>query len=194
MRELIDAFDAADADDDVRAIIVTGAGRAFCAGADLSAGAARSSARTATGRAAVHGGRRRRVGLSRCGARRRRARHAAHLRMPQAGDRGDERPGGRHRRHHAAADGRAHRRHEARFGFVFSRRGIVPEAARAGSCRASSASRRRSNGVTRAACSAPTRRCGAGWSAAWSRRTTCCRRHARSRASIATRPRRSRSR
>jgi len=39
MRELIDAFDKADADDDVRAIIVTGAGRAFCAGADLSAGA-----------------------------------------------------------------------------------------------------------------------------------------------------------
>jgi enoyl-CoA hydratase/carnithine racemase len=39
MNELLAAFDAADADDDVRAIIVTGAGRAFCAGADLSAGA-----------------------------------------------------------------------------------------------------------------------------------------------------------
>jgi enoyl-CoA hydratase/carnithine racemase len=38
-RELIDAFDSADKDDDVRAIIVTGAGRAFCAGADLSSGA-----------------------------------------------------------------------------------------------------------------------------------------------------------
>src|SRR5438309_9089621 len=38
-RELVDAFDAADKDDDVRAIIVTGAGRAFCAGADLSEGA-----------------------------------------------------------------------------------------------------------------------------------------------------------
>jgi len=39
MHELIDAFDRIDADDDVRAVIVTGAGRAFCAGADLSGGA-----------------------------------------------------------------------------------------------------------------------------------------------------------
>jgi len=37
-RELIAAFDQIDADDAVRAVIVTGAGRAFCAGADLSAG------------------------------------------------------------------------------------------------------------------------------------------------------------
>ncbi|HEY0519628.1 MAG TPA: crotonase/enoyl-CoA hydratase family protein [Ilumatobacteraceae bacterium] len=40
MREMIDAFDRVDADDDVRALIVTGDGRAFCAGADLSAGGA----------------------------------------------------------------------------------------------------------------------------------------------------------
>jgi enoyl-CoA hydratase/carnithine racemase len=38
--ELIEAFDAADADDGVRAIIVTGAGRGFCAGADLQGGGA----------------------------------------------------------------------------------------------------------------------------------------------------------
>jgi len=38
--ELVAAFGRADADDEVRAVIVTGAGRAFCAGADLSAGAA----------------------------------------------------------------------------------------------------------------------------------------------------------
>ena len=38
-RELIEAFDAADKDDNIRAIIVTGAGRGFCAGADLSSGA-----------------------------------------------------------------------------------------------------------------------------------------------------------
>ncbi len=36
--ELIKAFDLTDADDAVRAVIVTGAGRAFCAGADLSTG------------------------------------------------------------------------------------------------------------------------------------------------------------
>src|SRR3954467_4122536 len=38
MSELIEAFDAADADDDVRAVIVTGEGRGFCAGADLGGG------------------------------------------------------------------------------------------------------------------------------------------------------------
>jgi len=37
-RELIEAFDQADADDEVRAIIMTGAGRGYCAGADLASG------------------------------------------------------------------------------------------------------------------------------------------------------------
>ena len=47
---------------------------------------------------------------------------------------------------------------EARFGFVFSRRGICLDAARAGSCRAPSASAGRSNGRSAAASSTPTRR------------------------------------
>jgi enoyl-CoA hydratase/carnithine racemase len=37
-RELMATLDRADADDEVRAVVVTGAGRAFCAGADLAGG------------------------------------------------------------------------------------------------------------------------------------------------------------
>jgi enoyl-CoA hydratase/carnithine racemase len=55
LRELLEAFERADADDAIRVVIVTGAGRAFCAGADLSAGArtfdaaARAAERAARG-------------------------------------------------------------------------------------------------------------------------------------------------
>jgi enoyl-CoA hydratase/carnithine racemase len=38
LKEIIAAFDESDADDNVRAVIITGSGRAFCAGADLSGG------------------------------------------------------------------------------------------------------------------------------------------------------------
>ena len=37
-KELIHLFSEADQDDDVRVVVVTGSGRAFCAGADLSSG------------------------------------------------------------------------------------------------------------------------------------------------------------
>lgn len=40
VRDMVAAFDITDANDDVRAVIVTGAGKAFCAGADLGAGGA----------------------------------------------------------------------------------------------------------------------------------------------------------
>jgi len=40
--EMIDVFTKVNSDDDVRAVIVTGEGRGFCAGADLGAGKTRS--------------------------------------------------------------------------------------------------------------------------------------------------------
>ena len=115
-RELIEAFDRADADDDVRAVIVTGAGRGFCAGADLGGGGehvrlARSRRRRARCRATA-------AARWRCGSSTSAKPVIAAINGPAVGV-GitmtlpmDIR---------LAAEG-------AKIGFVFARRGIVPEA------------------------------------------------------------------
>ena len=56
-RELCDAFDRVDADPEVRAVVVTGRGRGFCAGADLGGGGATFDAgsNAASGEIAVEG-------------------------------------------------------------------------------------------------------------------------------------------
>jgi enoyl-CoA hydratase/carnithine racemase len=124
MGELLDAFDQADARDEVRALVVTGSGRGFCAGADLGSGGATFE----PGRAdrdgepqLVNGVAVRRDGGGRVALR------IFDLHKPVI----------------AAINGPAVgvgitmclpmdvrvASAEARFGFVFSRRGIVPEAA-----------------------------------------------------------------
>ncbi len=53
-REMNAAFDLTDADDNVRAVIVTGAGRGFCAGADLGVGGETFDADSTGGRGSDH--------------------------------------------------------------------------------------------------------------------------------------------
>jgi len=130
IRELIAAFDAADADDAARAIIVTGAGRAFCAGADLSTGARTFDREARKDRPPVPEGPDGKPDLSHDSARDGGGRITLRIfncRKPVI----------------AAVNGPAVgigvtmllpmdvriASSEARFGFVFSQRGIVPEAA-----------------------------------------------------------------
>jgi enoyl-CoA hydratase/carnithine racemase len=130
IRELLDAFGQADADDAVRAVIVTGAGRAFCAGADLSLGGGTFDREARADRPPVPNGPDGKPDLSHDSARDGGGRMTLRIfncRKPVI----------------AAVNGAAVgigvtmllpmdariASSEARFGFVFSRRGIVPEAA-----------------------------------------------------------------
>lgn len=130
IRELIDAFDRADGDDAVRAIVVTGAGRAFCAGADLSGGGRTFDREAHPDRPPVPNGPDGKPDLSHDNARDGGGRITLRIfecRKPVI----------------AAVNGPAVgigatmllpmdiriASEEARFGFVFSQRGIVPEAA-----------------------------------------------------------------
>ena len=114
LEELLRALDEIDADDAVRAVIVTGAGRAFCAGADLGGGGGTFDTSGVQGGVPRDGGGRIALRLYEC-------------RKPVI----------------AAVNGAAVgvgatmtlpmdvriASEKARFGFVFARRGIVPEAA-----------------------------------------------------------------
>jgi enoyl-CoA hydratase/carnithine racemase len=114
--EMRRAFDLADADDDVRAVIVTGAGRGFCAGADLGGGGDTFDARK---REAVAGARRDNGGELTLRIFESTKPVIAAINGPAVGIGAtmtlpmDVR---------LAAD-------DARIGFVFARRGIIPEAA-----------------------------------------------------------------
>jgi len=130
IRELIDAFDKADADDTARAIIVTGAGRAFCAGADLSLGGGTFDREARADRPPVPNGPDGKPDLGHDSAR-------------DGGGRMTLRMFDCKKPVIAAVNGAAVgigvtmllpmdariASSEARFGFVFSQRGIVPEAA-----------------------------------------------------------------
>lgn len=119
--ELIEAFDQADADPDVRAVIVTGRGRGFCAGADLGGGGSTFDGSAATAATPEGGDRRHRdegglvsLRIFRCTKP-----VIAAINGPSVGVGAtitlpmDIR---------LAAE-------SAKFGFVFARRGLVPEAA-----------------------------------------------------------------
>ncbi len=114
LEELLRVLDEIDADDGVRAVIVTGAGRAFCAGADLGGGGATFDTSRAKSGVPRDGGGRITLRIFECkkpliaainGAA---VGVGATMTLPM-----DVR---------IASE-------KARFGFVFARRGIVPEAA-----------------------------------------------------------------
>ena len=130
IREFVAALDVADADDAARAIIVTGAGRAFCAGADLSGGGGTFDREARKDRPPVPNGPDGKPDLSHDSARDGGGRMTLRIfacRKPVI----------------AAVNGPAVgigatmllpmdiriASEDARFGFVFSQRGIVPEAA-----------------------------------------------------------------
>ena len=122
MVEMISAFDLTDADDAVRAVIVTGAGRAFCAGADLSAGGSTFDAGTRTEPARVAN---RVNGVQRDGGGLLTLRIFDSLKPVIAAVNGAAVGIGVTMQ--LAMDFRM-ASHSARYGFVFARRGINPEA------------------------------------------------------------------
>lgn len=114
MTEIIDALDRADADDNVKAIIFTGAGRGFCAGADLSGGARTFDHSDSSRQAEADGGGLLTLRIFDC------------LKPVIAACNGPSVGVGTTMQ--CAMDIRM-ASDSARFGFVFAKRGLVPEAA-----------------------------------------------------------------
>jgi enoyl-CoA hydratase/carnithine racemase len=124
-RELVAAFDAADADDAVRVVLMTGAGRGFCAGADLERGAGTFNASDA-GRAVERAGFETIGGLPRDAGGVVSLRVAASRKPVIVAYNGPAVGVGATMT--LPADVRI-AAESAKFGFVFARRGIAPEAA-----------------------------------------------------------------
>jgi enoyl-CoA hydratase/carnithine racemase len=124
-RELIAAFDATDADDGVRVVLMTGSGRAFCAGADLGRGASTFDAADET-RAAERADFETIGGVPRDGGGLVSLRIAASRKPVIVAINGPAVGVGVTMT--LPADVRI-AAESARFGFVFARRGLVPEAA-----------------------------------------------------------------
>jgi enoyl-CoA hydratase/carnithine racemase len=124
-RELVAAFDATDADDGVRVVLMTGSGRGFCAGADLALGASTFDATDAT-RAAERAGFETIGGVPRDGGGVVSLRIAASRKPVIVAINGPAVGVGATMT--LPADVRI-AAESARFGFVFARRGLVPEAA-----------------------------------------------------------------
>ena len=124
-RELVAAFDATDADDEVRVVLVTGAGRGFCAGADLGRGGSTFDATDET-RAAERADFETVDGVPRDGGGYVSLRIAASRKPVIVAINGPAVGVGATMT--LPADIRL-AAESARFGFVFARRGLVPEAA-----------------------------------------------------------------
>ena len=122
MRDLIAAFDITDADDAVRVVIITGAGRGFCAGADLSSGASTFAPANRTDRPVEGAG----AGTPRDGGGLVTLRIFDSLKPVIAAVNGPAVGIGATMQ--LAMDIRIAST-EARYGFVFARRGLAPEAA-----------------------------------------------------------------
>jgi enoyl-CoA hydratase/carnithine racemase len=126
MKDMIAAFDATDADDAVRCVIVTGAGRGFCAGADLSAGAQTFDYSSRAGEGQADLAARTRDGMQRDGGGLLTLRIYESLKPVISACNGAAVGVGATMQ--LAMDIRLAST-EARYGFVFARRGLNPEAA-----------------------------------------------------------------